>query len=276
MAKFSLKLLGRFELSGPDGPVELPNKKLAALLAFLACSGPKPQSREKLATLLWGSHFEAQARQNLRQALHRLRRALGNDALVGGGDGISLAPEVVDSDVARLEALNGEGSHASLAAAAVLYQAPLLSDVNIAEETWSDWLSAERARLEGLALDAMIRHAEQALRQSGADGVMVGRGAYGRPWFVAQVIEWLRSRRRVADPSLASQYATLRAHYDATLLHYGNDVGVKIARKHLGWYSKGLPGSAEFRSAVNQSADPAAVHELIRRFYEPLIEREAA
>jgi tRNA-dihydrouridine synthase B len=118
--------------------------------------------------------------------------------------------------------------------------------------------------------------AARALGESGADGVMIGRGAYGRPWFIAQVIEWLRSRRRVADPPLASQYATLSAHYDAMLAHYGRDVGVKIARKHLGWYSKGLPGSAEFRAAVNQSADPETVRALIRGFYEPLVEREAA
>ena len=118
--------------------------------------------------------------------------------------------------------------------------------------------------------------AERALDESGADGVMIGRGAYGRPWFVGQVIEWLKSRRHVPDPPLSSQYATLCAHYDAMLAHYGTDVGIKIARKHIGWYSKGLPGSAEFRAAVNQSIDSAAVHELIRGFYEPLVEREAA
>jgi len=118
--------------------------------------------------------------------------------------------------------------------------------------------------------------AERALAESGADGVMIGRGAYGRPWFVAQVIEWLRSRRRIADPLLASQHQTLCAHYDDMLVHYGTDVGVRIARKHVGWYSKGLPGSAEFRAAVNQTVDPAAVRALIRAFYEPLIEREAA
>jgi tRNA-dihydrouridine synthase B len=118
--------------------------------------------------------------------------------------------------------------------------------------------------------------AERALEESGADGVMIGRGAYGRPWFVAQVIEWLKSRRRAADPPLASQYETLLAHYDAMLTHYGSDVGVKIARKHIGWYSKGLPDSAEFRAAVNQSNDPAAVRTLMRGFYEPLIERAAA
>jgi tRNA-dihydrouridine synthase B len=118
--------------------------------------------------------------------------------------------------------------------------------------------------------------AERALHESGADGVMIGRGAYGRPWFVGQVIEWLRTRRRLPDPPLANQYATLRAHYDAMLSHYGNDVGVKIARKHIGWYSKGLPGSAEFRAAVNQTVEPDAVRRLIRAYYEPLVEREAA
>jgi tRNA-dihydrouridine synthase B len=118
--------------------------------------------------------------------------------------------------------------------------------------------------------------AERALDESGADGLMIGRGAYGRPWFVAQVIEWLKSRRRIADPPLSSQYAMICAHYDDMLVHYGSDVGVKIARKHLGWYSKGLPGSAEFRAAVNQTVDPAVVRGLIRAFYEPLVEREAA
>jgi DNA-binding SARP family transcriptional activator/class 3 adenylate cyclase len=170
--KYRLKLLGRFELSGPEGPIELPNKKLAALLAYLACSAPEPQSREKLATLLWGSHFDAKARQNLRQALFRLRRALGPDALIGDGDEISLAPAVVDCDAARLKTLSGEGSCASLAAAADLYQDLLLADVNIAEEAWADWLGAERQRLEGLALDAMIRHAEQALQSGKAESAL--------------------------------------------------------------------------------------------------------
>ena len=69
MLKYGLSLLGCFELSGPDGrPIDLTSKKLAALLVFLACTTPQPHGRDKLMTLLWGSHFEAQARQNLRQA----------------------------------------------------------------------------------------------------------------------------------------------------------------------------------------------------------------
>ena len=69
LQKLTLTLLGRFEVTGPAGPVDVPSKKLAGLLAYLACAGSTPQPREKLATLLWGSHLEGQARQNLRQAL---------------------------------------------------------------------------------------------------------------------------------------------------------------------------------------------------------------
>jgi tRNA-dihydrouridine synthase B len=120
-----------------------------------------------------------------------------------------------------------------------------------------------------------LDEADAALKQSGADGLMIGRGCYGRPWFIAQVIEWLRSRRRLPDPPLVRQLAILREHYEAMLFHYGTP-GVHIARKHLGWYSKGLPGSAEFRAAVNQAEEPAKVKALVRTFYEPLLEREAA
>ena len=118
--------------------------------------------------------------------------------------------------------------------------------------------------------------ADRALHESGADGVMIGRGCYGRPWFIAQVIDWLRDRRRRPDPPLAAQYAVVLRHYDAMLTHYGAAVGLRIARKHLAWYSQGLPGSAEVRAAVNQTDDVPRVKALLRQFYEPMMEREAA
>ncbi len=120
-----------------------------------------------------------------------------------------------------------------------------------------------------------IEDADQALAQSGADGVMIGRGCYGRPWFVHQVIAWLSDRRRVPDPPLDAQLVMVERHYEDMLSHYGTEVGVRIARKHVGWYSKGLPGSAEFRAAVNQTSEPARVRALIRGFYEPLLGRRA-
>src|SRR5690349_21246047 len=111
---FQLSLLGRFELTGPDGPIDLTSKKLAALLALLACTAPQQHSRDKLMTLLWGSHFNAQARQNLRQGLHRLRRVLGRDALVSNAESVSLRPGVIACDATRFEALLADGSRNAL------------------------------------------------------------------------------------------------------------------------------------------------------------------
>ena len=118
--------------------------------------------------------------------------------------------------------------------------------------------------------------AAEAIRKSGADGVMIGRGCYGRPWFPAQVSHYLRTGLRQPDPSLAQQKRIMLAHYDAVLSHFGHDAGVRLARKHLAWYSRGLPGSAEFRAGVMRLADAAAVKSLIDRFYDPLIAAGAA
>jgi tRNA-dihydrouridine synthase B len=118
--------------------------------------------------------------------------------------------------------------------------------------------------------------AARALELSGADGVMIGRGAYGRPWFVSQVASFLRTGALPSEPPLSRQYAILREHYEAMLAHYGVEVGSRIARKHVAWYSKGLPASAEFRNAVNATEDPAEVRRLIDAFYTPLLERAAA
>ncbi len=115
--------------------------------------------------------------------------------------------------------------------------------------------------------------AATALQQSGADGVMIGRGAYGRPWFLRQVAQFLRTGERPADPPIAIQYELLSRHYEDTLAHYGAHAGVRMARKHIGWYSKGLPGSAEFRATVNRVADPDEVRRLVAAFYAAAIDR---
>jgi len=121
-----------------------------------------------------------------------------------------------------------------------------------------------------------LDEAKDALDQSGADGVMVGRGAYGRPWFLRQVIEFLKSGVRLPDPPLHEQQATVLEHYDAMLSHYGVQTGLKIARKHVAWYSKGLPGSAEFRTRIMQIEEPDAVRRTVRDFYAPQLDRMAA
>ncbi|MGJ3649793.1 tRNA dihydrouridine synthase DusB [Sphingomonas sp. GlSt437] len=121
-----------------------------------------------------------------------------------------------------------------------------------------------------------IEEAESALEQSGADGVMIGRGAYGKPWLLGQVMEWFASGRRLADPSLDEQYHLIVEHYDAMLSLYGVQTGVNLARKHIGWYTRGLHGSAEFRNRVNQEADPKVVLGMLAEFYAPWRVRAAA
>ncbi|MGH7000233.1 MAG: tRNA dihydrouridine synthase, partial [Stellaceae bacterium] len=123
---------------------------------------------------------------------------------------------------------------------------------------------------------ATLDDAREALTLSQADGVMVGRGAYGRPWFVRQVTHFLKTGERLPDPAMAEQRDIVLRHYDDMLTHYGADTGTRMARKHIGWYSKGLPGSAEFRAAVNQIADPVKVKAMIAEFFAPLIARLAA
>ncbi len=121
-----------------------------------------------------------------------------------------------------------------------------------------------------------IADSARALEVSSADGVMIGRGAYGKPWLLGQVMHWWRTGETLPDPEVDEQFAVLLEHYRAMLDHYGEDVGVKIARKHLGWYTKGLPGSAEFRNFVNSIDEPQQVIGELERFYAPFLRRQAA
>ena len=121
-----------------------------------------------------------------------------------------------------------------------------------------------------------IDDAATALAQSGADGVMIGRGAYGRPWLLGQVMHWLRTGQQLADPALDTQFAVVLEHYQAMLEHYGSYTGVKMARKHLAWYTRGLPGSAAFRNQVNFVDEAPEVVRQLTEFFEPFLSRQAA
>lgn len=121
-----------------------------------------------------------------------------------------------------------------------------------------------------------IDDAEQALSESGADGVMIGRGAYGKPWLLGQIMHWFAHAKTLPDPSLAAQYTILDGHYRDMLSLYGEDIGVKVARKHIGWYTKGLPGSAEFRNKANKELNADTVLEMLQEFYDPWLSKAAA
>jgi tRNA-dihydrouridine synthase B len=108
------------------------------------------------------------------------------------------------------------------------------------------------------------------LDQSGADGVMIGRGAYGRPWFINQVNHYLKTKEHLPDPSVEDQHKIVLEHLEAMLAHYGEETGIRIARKHVAWYSKGLHGSADYRVAVNQAESAVAMKATVNSFYRPL------
>ena len=118
--------------------------------------------------------------------------------------------------------------------------------------------------------------AAEALRQSGADGVMIGRGVYGKPWFLSQVIHYLKTNEILPDPTLSELKHIVLDHYQAMIDHYGEPSGKRIARKHISWYTKGLRESAAFRQQVNRMSDAQQVRQMINDFFDPLIEEIAA
>lgn len=146
----------------------------------------------------------------------------------------------------------------------------------------ADWGFVRRVK-EATSLPVIVNgdicsrgDARVALEQSGADGVMIGRGAYGKPWLLGQVMADLAGGGTRPDPSIDEQLALILEQYEAMQSLYGTVTGVNLARKHIGWYTKGLTGSAEFRNKVNQVDDPATVVAMLRDFYSPWLERAAA
>lgn len=109
--------------------------------------------------------------------------------------------------------------------------------------------------------------ARELLRLSGADGVMIGRGAFGKPWMPAQIETSLATGATPADPSVEERREIVLDHYEALLSHYGTDKGVRIARKHLAWSAIGLKNANAFRVAVNTENDPEKVRHLVRTLF---------
>jgi tRNA-dihydrouridine synthase B len=114
-----------------------------------------------------------------------------------------------------------------------------------------------------------------AVQASGAAGVMIGRGAQGRPWVLAQAGDRLAGRVIRPAPSIAARHSMMQTHLDDVLTHYGPPA-MRLARKHIAWYAHGLPGAAELRDTANNSTDAKAVFSAVDVFFRGLYEAEAA
>jgi len=116
--------------------------------------------------------------------------------------------------------------------------------------------------------------AGDALDRSGADAVMVGRGAQGRPWLLRDIADGLAGNAAIAAPDLPSRIEIMQNHYEEMLSFYGRELGVRVARKHLGWYLDEIPGSEATRAAIFRESDPERVREMIGALIDE--RREAA
>jgi nifR3 family TIM-barrel protein len=127
-----------------------------------------------------------------------------------------------------------------------------------------------------------LEHAPAMLKASGADGVMIGRGAQGRPWFPGQVARFLATGEQVPAPDLGAQHAVAREHYDGLLSLYGRETGLRHARKHLGWYldeaarTSGQPLDPGIKATVLTADTPESAQTALADAYDGLAWRAAA
>ena len=161
MMRLQLNLLGAFQARESCGrPVAFPRKKAEALLAFLALHPGQAQTRDSIATLLWGNVPDERARHSLRQTLVSLRQALAGitpSPLLEHADTVALEPAALEVDVGRFEQLVRAGTPDTLGEAAALYRGELLAGIGVREAAFEDWLLGERERLREQVIDALTR-----------------------------------------------------------------------------------------------------------------------
>ncbi|QXK92050.1 tRNA dihydrouridine synthase DusB [Neoehrlichia mikurensis] len=108
---------------------------------------------------------------------------------------------------------------------------------------------------------------DEALSQSQADGIMIGRGAYGKPWIINQALHFLKTREKLPNPSTQSKLNIIMNHYDRMLTYYDTETGIKLFRKHLGWYSNSYENSSNFRAYINTISDHKLIKDKLLEFF---------
>lgn len=112
--------------------------------------------------------------------------------------------------------------------------------------------------------------AEQCLKESRADGIMIARGIYGRPWLLKQIADYLQEGKITPEPSAKVKGEIVLGHFKAMVEYYGVERAVQLSRKHISWYSAGMFGSSEFRNRINRLKDVKEIEGEIKRFWEEI------
>jgi TolB-like protein/Flp pilus assembly protein TadD len=176
MGKVSIRLFGRLGVTDRDGgKISVAGKKPQALLAYLALNAGQPQSRNKLAALLWGERFDEQARQSLRQGISKLRKALGDGepkVLVIDGDDVGLNTDATEIDAVEFERLASGDTPTELNEAAGFYVGGLLEGLEVKEKGFEDWIGMERARFGELAADVLAKLSRHQAATGDADAAL--------------------------------------------------------------------------------------------------------
>lgn len=156
IAVLQLKLFGPFEVKGSPDQSYFSNTKVRALLAYLVLAETRAATRERLTDLLWGSRFDTQASQSFRQALARLKKAVGAEKLLVNDQGIRLASDKIETDVDEFLRLVRTGSEEAVRRAVEIAQGEFLSGIDIKEAAWEEWLQTQRSRLVRLLNDSSV------------------------------------------------------------------------------------------------------------------------
>ena len=110
--------------------------------------------------------------------------------------------------------------------------------------------------------------AKKAIELSKADGVMIGRGCYGKPWLIEKITRELKNDYSFEEPNIDEKKQIILEHFGDMLDHYGERIAVNLAKKHLGWYSNGMNSAANYRANINKSTEKEEMLELIEEFYQ--------
>jgi tRNA-dihydrouridine synthase B len=148
----------------------------------------------------------------------------------------------------RADKYEGDAEYATIAAVKASVRIPVMAN--------GDVVTPEKAR--------------DVLAATGADAIMVGRGAQGRPWIFREIAHFLETGNHLDEPTPTEVRDILCGHLDHLYAFYGEKMGVRIARKHLGWYAKDRPENAAFRDVVNRAEDAVTQTRLTREYFDAL------